>query len=966
MLAQMTPRTIPMMRPSNLRILSLALLLGLASIFAYLGTHAPNPIAQSITTPDLSKLPLSFEPNVGQTNSEAMYMSRASGGTFYFSSSAVVLALKSAEDKAGILKTTFVGANSNVAVKATTETEGKANYLLGNDPSGWHTNVPTFAGITYAQVYNGIDLTYSGTEGRLKSTYTVAPGADPASIRLHYENISSINVDPTGNLQLSLLDSAGKKLTVTEAAPVAWQTVGGKVVPVTVHFNISLDDSIVGFAVGSYDKSLPLIIDPTLVYSTYLGGLQSDGARGIYVDNLGNQYIAGFTASSSFPISNALQPDYGGGTFDAYVSKINPTGTGFIYSTFLGSSGDDRVSKLQVNSLGEVYLAGRTNSTTFPTLNPIQASFGGGSSDGFVAKLNATGSALVFSTYLGGDGQDEPSDLELDYSGNIFIDGITQSSNYPTVNAYQATLNGIQDAFLTKISSQGTNISYSTYFGGSAADTGYGLAVDSAGNAYISGYTLSQDIPVQNAIQATFGGGEGDAYVTKFSVAGTSLVFSTYLGGSGNDVGENCSVDSTGRLYVTGYTSSTNFPTHTPIQATNHGSDDVFFARLSSNGSALEYSTYYGGSLSDIGSSPKFDAEGNLYLIGYTESTNFPTLNPVQATNAGGIDAFIIKADPAGSAILYATYLGGSNTDYGIDLAVDNNFSVYAMGDTISSDFPLVSSLRSYGGDQDAFLSKIYELTVTPTNTSTPTATPTDTPTNTPTDTATPTITPTASPTVCVIEFEDVPPGSTFYTYVRCLACLGIINGYPCGNPEPCVPPTDKPYYRPSSNITRGQLAKVIAVSADFQDPVSGQSFQDIEAGSTFWLWAERLVIHEVLSGYPCGGEDEPCVPPDNRPYFRPNNMATRGQLAKIVSNASGFSEPVTGQTFEDVPPGATFYEFIQRLVNRNVISGYPCGSPEPCVPPANKPYYRPNSHVTRGQTSKIVSNTFFPGCSIR
>jgi hypothetical protein len=213
------------------------------------------------------------------------------------------------------------------------------------------------------------------------------------------------------------------------------------------------------------------------------------------------------------------------------------------------------------------------------------------------------------------------------------------------------------------------------------------------------------------------------------------------------------------------------------------------------------------------------------------------------------------------------------------------------------------------------------------------------------------------------LQFEDVPAGNTFYPFVRCLACRGIINGYPCGGVgEPCDP-ANNPYFRPNNNVTRGQIAKIVSNSAGFQEPVSGQTFEDVPPGSTFYDFIERLVSRQIMSGYACGGVGEPCGP-ENRPYFRPNSNASRGQLAKIVSNAAGFQEPVSGQTFEDVPPGSTFYDFIERLVSRSVMSGYPCGGVgEPCGP-ENRPYFRPGNLVTRGQTSKIVGNTFFPECA--
>ena len=269
--------------------------------------------------------------------------------------------------------------------------------------------------------------------------------------------------------------------------------------------------------------------------------------------------------------------------------------------------------------------------------------------------------------------------------------------------------------------------------------------------------------------------------------------------------------------------------------------------------------------------------------------------------------------------------------------------------------------------------------TATPSSTSTitPIVTATNTPniiiTNTPGGTATTSASATstivaATSTPCSLQFTDAPLDSTFYSFIHCLACRGIVNGYPCGGPaEPCIPPANDPYFRPGHIVTRGQLAKIVSSSAGFQEPVTAQTFEDVPPGSTFYDFTERLVSREVMSGYPCGGPAEPCVLPANRPYFRPNATATRGQLAKIMSNSANFQEPPTGQTFEDVPPSSTFYDFIQRLAVRNVMLGYPCGGPaEPCLPPGNLPYFRPSNNVTRGQTTKIVANTFFPACQTR
>ena len=985
MLAQpMSSRNLSLRSLGEWTILPALLLISIA-VAAYAGQQKVRTIPQPTTAPGLRNLPLSFEPNVGQTGSEVRYMARASGGTFFFTPSEVVLRLKGADGSAGVLRTTFVGANGQVSIGAGEALPGKVNYLIGSDPSGWHTDLATFAGVHYYQLYNGIDLTYSGTEGQLKSTYTVAPGADPARIRWSYMGASGVSIDAAGNLQLALSSESGQALTATEAAPVAWQVVGGNKMPVSAQFKV-YGDGTAGFALGAYDKTLPLVVDPTLLYSSYLGGVGAEYGAGIRADAQGNMYIGGQTASANFPITNAIQPSYGGGPRDAFVTKINAQGTTLIYSTFLGGTNDDGATDLQLNGQGEAYLIGFTSSATFPISNAIQPNLGGGT-DAFVAKLNASGSSLLFSTYMGGSGPDFATRGAIDSSGNVYFAGDTQSGNFPVVNAYQPNLLGIQDAFLVKILADGSAVPYATYFGGSAADAGYGAAVDTQGNPYLGGYTLSGNLPLMNAFQPAFGGGAGDAFVTKFNSTGSALVFSTYLGGSGNDVGEGMSVDAGGSAYVTGYTTSSNFPTQNPFQPANAGGEDLFVTKFAASGTSLIYSSYMGGSQSDVGSDIWVAAGGVAYVTGGTYSPNFPTLNPIQSVYGGGQDAFVAKINSNGT-IFYSTYLGGSALDYGNEVTSDNLGNAYVVGWTGSANFPTVNPYQpALAGNLDAYVAKIQDLPVTPTATNTPTSTytatptntatntpsntptstPTYTPTNTPTDTPTSTATetPTGTPTSCVLQFEDVPPAHTFYSYVRCLSCLGIINGYPCGGPgEPCVPPNNYPYFRPASNVSRGQLAKIVSESADFNDPIAGQTFEDVPEGSSFWLWVERLVLHEVMSGYGCGGAGEPCVPPLDRPYFRPNSQASRGQLTKIVSNAAGFDDDPVGQTFEDVPVGSTFYTFTQRLTSRLIMEGYPCGNPEPCVPPPNRPYFRPNSNVTRGQAAKIVTNTFFPDCN--
>jgi hypothetical protein len=1463
---------------------------------------------------------------------------------------------------------------------------GKVNYLLGDDPSKWVTDLPTYSDIVYNGLYPGVDLTYSGNDGRLKGTYTVAPHADASQLRWKYTGAQSVSVSEDGSLQVVLVTNGtgGTEMppSIVEQAPVAWQEIDGGRVAVDASYALS-SDGIVSFQLGMYDPSYLLTIDPLLTYSTYLGGAGFDQANGITVDSAGNTYVAGYTDSSNFPTANPLQPTRHGGS-DAFITKMNPSGSALIYSTYLGGTGNDYGQGIAVDATGNVFIGGYTSSTNFPTTNPLQATNRGGF-DGFVAKLNASGSALVYSTYLGGSGDDRGMGMAVDGSGNAMLAGYTDSTNFNTANAYQPNNGGSIDVFVSKLNPSGSALVYSTYLGNISSDLGYAVAADAAGNAYVTGYAYSENFPTVNAFQPLHGGTR-DAFITKMNPSGSALVYSTFLGGSEIDEARGIAVDGSGNVYVTGRTASANFPLAHPVQpAINR--DDAFATKLNAAGSALVYSTFLGGTYYEEGFGIAADSAGNTYVAGYTDSDDFPTVDAIQPTHAGREDAFVTKINTGGTAFVYSTYLGGSEffesigRDFAYGVAADSAGNAYVAGSTESLDFPTVNAFQPHngGGYHDAFVARFSNqtsFTATPTRTLSPTITPggpTLTPTpgcapnwqyvpaprereynglgdvsgtasndvwavggyhnvsspnpntsltmhwdgsnwtavpNTmfaplngvvsiapddvwavgeyangsdtesfaahwdgtawtrfptptrpgqttllgvdalasnhvwavgynhgfhativehwngaywaivpspplslgddyilnavtaiatddvwavgyvqgtsstttliehwngtewsivpspnpgnylphlygvdavsandiwavgtysdnygetykplfvhwdgiswthvsgefvptydvlhdvnvvsatdiwavgvqadcslclfthtfvmhwdgtswthvyspdgprevnglggvvaitpgdvwavgttadyttperysdvliihqqcappPTSTGTPpsatpsrTRTPSATPTTCSmgttnytiqttsgativpatqdlglhcdeclttvqlpfsfrlydqqfssvivgsngtmgfaansntwrttcmpsqefnyailpywqdlhldptgggcsgcgiftlvegsapnrvfdiewrardyfytslvnvevrlyenapggrfdviygtvpsgsnqqvtvgvqkemgllytqyvcenqsgtiangtmltfsqpacttptpvsathtatsavptatgtrfatgtrtttpaatatlamtatatttpgacnVQFTDVQPGSAFYEYVRCLACQGIINGYPCGGPgEPCNPNND-PYFRPQNPVTRGQIAKIVSLSAGYSEniPPDRQTFEDVAPSSTFWLWIERISLHGVVQGYPCGGSGEPCDPPSNRPYFRPNGRSTRGQLSKMVVLASGMpTNTEGGPHFTDTHPGSTFYEYVETLYNAGAISGYPDGT------------FRPNNTVTRGQASKITANAFFPDCAAR
>lgn len=594
--------------------------------------------------------------------------------------------------------------------KAVDRAEAKVNYFIGNDKSKWKTDVTTHNEVSLGEIYPGIELGLKAYGKNVEKIFTVAPGADPTTIKLKMDGVTSLKINEKEEIEIDGIPTYSK--------PVGYQEINGKrhEVKVTYLLYDSTPDTehsslTYGFAVGDYDKSSPLIIDPVLVYSSYLGGSKLDLGNSIAVDSSGSVYITGQTASPNFPLVNPLLPGTFRGVYDVFVTKMNPVGNTILYSTYLGGSGNEGGNRIAVDSSGSAYITGSTDSTDFPTANAYQSTYGGGLGDVFVTKMDPAGNAIVYSTYLGGSGNEGGFGIAVDGSGSAYITGSTNSPNFPRANAIRGTFQGgIYDAFVTKINPAGDTIAYSTYLGGTDADYGEGIAVDSSGSAYVTGYTNSSSgFPIPNAIQSIHGGGYSDAFVTKINSAGNAIVYSTYLGGSGSDGAFGIAVDSSGSAYVTGHTDSSNFPRVNPIQGTLGGSHDVFVTKINSAGSAIVYSTYLGGSGDDFsGFGIAVDSSGSAYITGQTNSLNFPTANPAQGAFGGYYDGFVTKINPAGDGIVYSTYLGGSGGEAGYGIAVDSSGSAYLTGETNSSNFPLVNPVQgALGGGGDAFVAKI-------------------------------------------------------------------------------------------------------------------------------------------------------------------------------------------------------------------------------------------------------------------
>jgi hypothetical protein len=605
----------------------------------------------------------------------------------------------------------LVGANAAATeVSGKDELSSKSNYFIGNDPKKWCTNIRQYARVRYTNLYPGVDLVYYGNQRELEYDFMLQPGAHPDAIRLRIEGASKLRFD-SGDLVLSSLGGE-----VRLRRPFAYQEMNGTKKEIRSQYVMSGRNEV-GFRIGSYDRGRPLIIDPVLAYSTYLGGSADEAALDIAVDSTGNAYVTGFTTSIDFPTANAFQSAYGGGTTDVFVTKINAAGSALVYSTYLGGSSDFDVGQsIAVDSVGSAYVTGATGSPDFPTVNPIQAT-NHGIRDAFVTKISPDGSALVYSTYLGGSGDDYGWGIAVDSAGNAHVTGDTPSRDFPIVKALQPTFHeGANfNSFVSEINADGSALVYSTYWGGSGGEGGSRVALDPEGNTYIGGYTFSPDFPTVNAIQPTYAGNV-DAYLTKLSADGQKVIYSTFLGGSGFEYGWDVAVDSAGNAYMTGFTQSTNFPTAHALQPTNHGNTNAFVTKINPSGNAFVFSTYLGGSNTDLGTSIAADSSGNAYVGGYTKSKDFPIASAIQPTNHGGFDAFVAKISGDGSALLYSTYLGGTANESEFDagyrdlgIAVDSAGSAYVAGTTKSVDFPVtpLAFQKALKGGSDAFVAKI-------------------------------------------------------------------------------------------------------------------------------------------------------------------------------------------------------------------------------------------------------------------
>jgi hypothetical protein len=635
------------------------------------------------------------------------------------------------------LEIRLVGSNPFASAQGVDKFPARANYFIGNDPSKWRINVPTYTRIRFREVYPGIDLDYYGNERGLEHDFKVAPRGNPEDIRMRFVGVKDTRVDADGNLDVKT--NTG---TLTLRRPVIYQEGAGRRKQIVAGKFVIAEPNTAGFRIAEYDTSKPLIIDPVLVYSTYLGGNNNDVVEGIAVDSAGYTYLAGATASANFPLQNPYQstlpvtecgtaPD----TFVCgmgFVSKLDPTGTKLIFSTYFGGTGtNEEAESIAIDASGDVFVVGVTNSSDFPTtpgafstVYTAGACYSYQCREAYVTKFNPSGSALIYSTYLGalGDTAVQFNSLAIDTNGNAYVSGQTTSLMFPTTSgAFQTACNLMSDnqclnGFVTKLNPSGSALAYSTYLGGTGGDYGVAIAVDSSGSAYVAGFTGSVDFPVMHPFQST----PSQGFIAKFKPDGSGLIYSSYLGGSPNQVLiKGIALDSSGTAYLTGYTNDQNFPT-TPgaFQTTGPSSNsDEYFGfvtKVDSSGESLDYSTFLSGSTQITGNvamtglnAIAVDAFGHAYVAGYTNTTDYPLLNPVQSSfgskNCSGIsyvcsDAVLSGLNQSGTGLVFSRYLGGSVADSGNSIAISATGAIYEAGSTASPDFPTVNPYQAANG----------------------------------------------------------------------------------------------------------------------------------------------------------------------------------------------------------------------------------------------------------------------------
>jgi hypothetical protein len=676
--------------------------------------------------PSTAQLSAGFIENRGQVDPQVLFYSSGSGATVYLTAEAIVLDLREQEPEhetggealadidrhgpRGILGRVeeeaaprrgcaiwvrFEGANPSPLIEAREELPGKYNFFLGIDPAKWRTEVPAFREVVSRDVWPGVDLIWRIERGELVYEVLSLRQADQELVRFRHEGVEAVVERHDGS---ALLETPVGRLV--EMRPAQGDGVGGFRL-------INQEDRD---SAGSRESD-----DPSdLLFSTFLGGSSFDQGYALSLDPSGNPVVTGYAYSSDFPTTPGAYDESHNGSYDVFVAKLDASGSSLLWSTFLGGSLSDRGYALSLDPSGNPVVTGRTESSDFPTTpGAYDESYNGGD-DVFMAKLNATGTSLLWSTFLGGSADDLGRALSLDPSGNAVVTGYTDSSDFPaTSGAYDESYNGgYNDGFVAKLDATGTSLLWSTFLGGSADDLAKALSLDASGNPVVTGETWSYDFPTTpGAYDESFNGGHVDAFVVKLDASGSALIWNTLLGGNKWDQGYSLCLDPLGNPVVAGRTQSSNFPTTPGAYDSSYNLfDDGFVAKIDGSGSSLLWSTFLGGNSTDFLNALFLDPSGNPIVTGGTASPNFPTTPGAYDESQNlSFDVFVTKLNVTGSALLYGTYLGGSDGDEGSALFFDPSGNLVVMGSTYSPEFPTTAGAydESHNGDDDVFVAKL-------------------------------------------------------------------------------------------------------------------------------------------------------------------------------------------------------------------------------------------------------------------
>ena len=650
-------------------------------------------------------LPLAFERNLGQADAVVDFISRGRGYTLFVTPGEAVLRV---QGETVPVRLRWLDAAAAPVFYADKPLPGERHVYGGADRSAWRQHIPAYAQVRYTQVYAGIDLVYYGARGQLEYDWVISPGADPSLIRMEVAGVDELLIDESGALRLQMTERA-----VTLPKPVIYQNTSAGRRSIAGGYHLS-DDRHVGFWLGDYDPTLPLVIDPVLVYSSYRGGAGADIASRVAVDDSGNVYLTGQTASADFPVTAGAQQNSRGGGSDAFVAKFDAAGA-LIYASYLGGAGTDRGVAVAADASGAAYVSGTTDSGDFPVVNPRQSSYAG-NIDGFVAKLSADGASLMYATYLGGSAQEAMNAIAVDAGGAAYVAGGTLSTDFPvTAGAVQTSFASVPneknvveaDAFVSKISVDGGSLVFSSFLGGKDGESVFDIALAPGGELVVAGGTKSTNFPltVPN-VRGVFGGFPEDAFISRFNASGTSLSYSSFFGGDSWDSAYAVAVDTSGNMYLAGVTASSNMPATaaTPQRQFGGGRSDGFVAKLSAAGDTVLYGTYLGGSDLDQINGIALAGDRSLVVVGESSSADFPLSQSLQSFLLGTQDGIIARLNPAGTVLDWSSYWGGGGDDRA-SAVVRTASKIYVAGTSASTDFPVLGGAQTQlGGETDAFL----------------------------------------------------------------------------------------------------------------------------------------------------------------------------------------------------------------------------------------------------------------------